>query len=89
LSGAWAQVVQCLLAADASLTVANAFGETPLFVAALGGHKDVCVSLLQAMNRAPTGSSVDWADADGTTPLHAAVQGGHFEVLPLRLKVHD
>jgi ankyrin repeat protein len=64
---------------DAGVNVRNAYGETPLYLAALFGHGGVVKRLLVH------GGGVDAAavanDADGNTPPHVAAEWGQAEIV--------
>jgi len=60
-------------------SIRNRHGLTPLFGAALNGHREI-VELLLAR-----GATVNVRNPDGTTPIHYASQKGHFPVVRLLL----
>ena len=73
------EVVTALLAANATVDLANNNGATPLFVAAHGGHHEVVTALLAA------NATVDVAANDGGSPLLAAVFATAPTGVPLSL----
>jgi ankyrin repeat protein len=70
-----------LLSARSDLSVCNAAGQTPLWLAAAGGHLGVVRVLLEA-SKQPLGV----ADAKGQTPLHAASDAAHVAVVTALLE---
>jgi ankyrin repeat protein len=73
-------VAELLLAYKADVNATNNSNETPLHLAAMGGHKDVAELLLA--NKA----NVNVRSNDrGRTPLHLAAMTGHKDVVELLL----
>lgn len=68
-------MVHVLLEAGANVDAAATDGITPLYPAALYGHKRVVRALLDA------GADVNAPDPNGCTPLHAAAVNGDEEVV--------
>ena len=64
-----------MLCAGADVNKADNYEETPLYVAAENGRKDVVEVLLRA------GADVNKADNDGWTPLHIAARNGHKDAV--------
>jgi hypothetical protein len=71
---------EALLAAGASLRIADYAGWTPLHEACLEGHVEI-VKLMLLYD-----ADVDAPGGDGDTPLHDAVGNNHAEVVRLLLK---
>ena len=57
-------------------------GQTPLWIAAWEGHKEIVSMLVEAK-----GVDVNQADKDGQTPLFRAAYEGHKEIVSMLLKV--
>ena len=75
--------VRQLIASGADVNVRNKFGNTPLWMASLGGDaKDTEVVKLLLASKA----NVDVRDKFGATPLHVASQFGNTEVVKLLLE---
>lgn len=70
------QLVTTLLDCGHAPAVLNSVGQTPLHLAAAGGHVAVLHALLGA-------SSGDVKDSTGQTPLHAATQANSREAVVL------
>uniref|UniRef100_A0A8D2MXG5 Ankyrin repeat domain-containing protein 17 n=1 Tax=Zonotrichia albicollis TaxID=44394 RepID=A0A8D2MXG5_ZONAL len=70
----------CLVCRGAHIDVRNKKGNTPLWLAANGGHLDVVQLLVQA------GADVDAADNRKITPLMAAFRKGHVKVVRYLVK---
>ena len=68
------QAVAALIAANASVAIADENGMTPLHSAAIGGFSDVVGTLVQA------GASVNAQDKHGRTPLMLALTVGHVSL---------
>jgi ankyrin repeat protein len=76
-----AGVVHELLVAQPDLvTQTDARGRTPLQLAALYGHVEICAALIDA------GAEVNVADEDGETPLHGAIRRNHLVVAEFLLE---
>ena len=70
-----------LLSRGANTEIANKNGRTPLSIAAIRGHENVCGVLLKA------GAAVDHVSKyNGDTPLYWAAYGGHDKVCELLLE---
>jgi len=70
--------VKSLLEKDAKrLDAGNRLQQTPLIMAAWGGHKEMVTFLLEK------GAAVNHKDSFGATPLHMAVVQGHKEIVEL------
>ena len=63
-----------------NLDVSDQFGCTPLYLAALNNHADVCRYLILR------GADLESRDVNWWTPLHIAVMNGNFEVAELLLR---
>jgi ankyrin repeat protein len=75
------EVVEALLKNDAKQAAAtNAYGRTPLHLAARRGQAKTAAVLLAA------GAAVNAQDKDRWTPLHLAAAGGHEDVVRLLLE---
>lgn len=73
-------VALLLVNSGADISAADTVGlNTPLHLAALGGHAEMVNLLLEA------GSPVDPKDGRGRSPLHNAAIEGHAEVVRLLL----
>ena len=70
------EVVKQHLTAGTDVNVKDRFGETPLHVAALGGHKEVLQLLIT------NGADVNVSTLR-FTPLHLAIGRGHKEIVEL------
>ncbi|AXK73741.1 hypothetical protein DWG18_14425 [Lysobacter sp. TY2-98] len=66
--------VQLLLKHKARVDARDRSGRTALHVAALAGHIEIVIALLEA------GADAALADAQGRTPIMEAVRGGHLEI---------
>ena len=73
------EAMRRLLDRGADVNQARDNGDTPLLIASMCGHKEVCALLLDR------GANVDQAAHDGCTPLFLASQNGHKEVCALLL----
>jgi ankyrin repeat protein len=62
------------VAAHANIGELNAAGEPALIIAALSGHRDVVLLLLE------NGGDINIRNKGGLTALHAAAYGGHLEI---------
>ncbi|KAL8192918.1 hypothetical protein R6Q57_027366 [Mikania cordata] len=62
--------LESLLERDASVDFRDQYGLTAIHVAAIKGHKDVVMLLVEF------GSDLECTDVEGRTPLHMAVVGG-------------
>ena len=60
----------------AAVDIANSFGQTPLAIAALGGHFE-SVRVLAT----ECGAAVDASDIDGHTALFCASSRGHTDIV--------
>jgi ankyrin repeat protein len=67
--------VKALLAVGANVNGRNRFGEMPLHVAAIRGHRAILELLIDE------GADVNAENKRGLTPLHAAAWGGHKEIV--------
>ncbi|CAL5366378.1 unnamed protein product [Camellia sinensis] len=67
--------LESLLDRDASVNFCDQYGLTALHVAAIKGHKDAVMMLVEF------GSDLEQEDNEGHTPLHLAVEGGHVETV--------
>ena len=69
-----------LIAAGATVDLANNNGATPLLAAASGGHPEVAAALIAAR------ANVNQARNDGRTPLIMAARMNHVEVVRLLVR---
>ena len=60
--------------------ISDQFGRTPLYLAAINNHPDVCRYLILR------GADLSSRDVNWWTPLHIAVMNGNFEVAELLLR---
>ena len=67
--------VEQLLAKGVDKNAVDEHNRTPLFMAAMGGHRAVVEQLIAA------GADLDLADNQGQTPLFMAAMGGHRAVV--------
>ena len=67
-------------ACDLNLNVSDQFGRTPLYLAAMNNHADVCRYLILR------GADLSIRDVNWWTPLHIAVMKGNFAVAGLLLR---
>nr|XP_017241853.1 PREDICTED: ankyrin repeat domain-containing protein 65-like isoform X2 [Daucus carota subsp. sativus] len=65
------KLVEQLLETDAKINYCDQYGLSPLHAAAIKGHKDVAMLLVEYGSEL-----INSRDADGHTPLHLAVQSG-------------
>jgi ankyrin repeat protein len=72
-------MVESLLAAGASLDVANRYGVTPLLQASRAGDAPIIEALLEG------GANVELAHPDGETPLMAAARVGRIDAVKVLL----
>jgi Ankyrin repeats (3 copies) len=70
------QVVARLLRQGVNVNVINAYGETPLYLAALFRHIAIIICLLEHRADVAIGNNFD-----GNTPLHVAAQWGQLEAV--------
>jgi 26S proteasome non-ATPase regulatory subunit 10 len=75
--GDFATVKQLLEKDPKLLNAGNRLEQTPLLMAAYGGHKEIVWYLLDK------GAKINQADSFGATPLHMAVLGGQKEMVEL------
>lgn len=73
-------IQQVLLSAKANINLANNENESPLYVAATGGHLEVVRSLLDAPEPQRSNLEIDASAAKGYTPLHAAASKGNIMI---------
>ena len=76
-------VIEVLMGAKASVSSPNAFGETPLHLAAEYGCTEIAKMLLQGQDDVP----LDTETTKGKTPLHLAVHSGNADIAELLLHV--
>jgi ankyrin repeat protein len=75
-------VVKLLLARGSLVNAKDSLGETPLFIAAWRGYKDIASSLIES------GADVNAETIYGGTPLQEAATHGHREIVDLLLQKH-
>lgn len=68
--------LESLLDRDASVSFHDQYGLTALHVAAIKGHKDAVMMLVELGS-----ADLECQDHEGHTPLHLAVEGGHAETV--------
>ena len=73
-------VEELLIAKGANVNARDKVGGTPLYEAALWGHKDIVESFVAA------GANVNARDKRGTTPLGIALSRGHKDIVGLLRK---
>ncbi|KAL4576114.1 hypothetical protein LXL04_012203 [Taraxacum kok-saghyz] len=71
--------LEFLLETDASVNFRDQYGLTAIHIAAIKGHKDVVMLLVEF------GSDLECTDAEGRTPLHLAVVGGGRDMVEVLL----
>jgi hypothetical protein len=68
-------MVLALVECRADVNATNTMGQTPVWMAARGGHTETVWTLVKC------GADVNTADKDGYTPLHAAVMNNRASVI--------
>lgn len=74
--------LESLLDRDASVSFHDQYGLTALHVAAIKGHKDAVMMLVELGS-----ADLECQDHEGHTPLHLAVEGGHAETVEVLVNI--